>query len=276
MMIKKISKVLTVAILATSINFTPATGVTNTPVAQAEEVVSGSAIKVADSVSVIESTPTNISKEYVYKCTIYYYNYDTEKYVITWCPITDEEDDKGINYKGKEFDTLDELKKFAKNQEKKYEEDERANSSGLSKYSEDAVAVNMDIARDKMYVIYVEGGCSIQRLPKSIKKGTKVTFKMTGKKACTAKVNKYRGACPKNYYNVSPRVRATKIDGKKTDKVFKHVYAMEKWEKKTGHKVNKYKCFEETVTIKIHGYGTYKVTMIDCNGVQSFVQLREK
>lgn len=272
-MIKKISKVLTVAILATSINFTPATGVTNTPVAQAEEVASGSAIKVAVPVPV-ESVP-NISKEYVYKCTIYYYNYDTEKYVITWCPTTDEEDENNITYAGKEFDTLDELKKFAKKQNKKCEEYDRANSSGLSKYSEDAVAVNMDVDGDKLYVIYVEGGCSIKNLPKSVKKGTKVTFKLTGKKACTAKVNKYRGACSKSHDD-APRVRATKIDGKKTDKVFKHVYAMEKWEKKTGHKVNKYKCFEETVTIKIHGYGTYKVTMIDCNGVQSFVQLREK
>ena len=275
-MIKKISKVLTVAILATSINFTPATGVTNTPVAQAEDVTIASS---GCSVEVPVATPTqtpNISKDYIYKCTIYHYDYNTDKYVITHCPTTEAEDDEDITYIGKEFDNLDELKKFAKNQYNKWQSDMKANSAGLSKYSEDAVAVNANIDSDKMYVIYVEGGCSIQELPKSVKKGTKVTFKLTGKKSCTAKVNKYRGACPKNYYNVAPRVRATKIDGKKTDKVFKHVYAMEKWEKKTGHKVNSYKCFEETVTIKIHGYGTYKVTMINCNGAQRFVQLREK
>lgn len=316
-MMKKISKVLVVAMLVTSINYTlmsvPSGISASTTVAYPVDVASGSAVE-ATSGTAVAATPapkatsrpsrisvqfigsrykksTNYSKSdiYLYRSTKYYYNYEINKYVIENCPLSEEESDKDISYRGKKFKNLDKLRIFAEKQWKKYEptyirywEDKTRHF----KYSDDATGLDADIDVDDFSFDFSVRGCVMYNLP--VKTGTKVTFKLTGKKkGCSAIVDiegddeeAYKRAYNHKNHNDAPRIRATRIHKNKKskyiNKVFKSIYTMERWEKKTGNKVTSYRVFEETATIDIEGYGTYKVKMLNASSKGTSVGLRYK
>ncbi len=104
-------------------------------------------------------------------------------------------------------------------------------------------------------------GIMLGKIP--CKNGTKVTVTLSNSK----NKKKYTGRLKKGYADISWTPRAIARDcyaGKKNkkiaDKVFKNRKAMEKWvdKKHVGCYSQGYIGFKE-ITVKIHGYGTYKV-----------------